>query len=225
MVRKNNDHQLKKTVSWFHNRHSSYECSSSSSLQYESSNHQVMSEVSDVSIMNESPPSERKPSQSDINFSQQETQSSQVEINPLQQETKPPQQEVQSSQSETKLPQSEIKSPQSEAQSSQSEIKPLQQETKPPQPETKPPQPGTKSKTKHVTSKMEFDNSVRIIEILRGEKYSFSRYVICRPQSHISTLGILTHLPYEYYPAIRLYNNSNVLIRFVDILFSISVIT
>ena len=149
-----------------------------------------MSEVSDVSIMNESPPSERKPSQSDINFSQQETQSSQVEINPLQQETKPPQQEVQSSQSETK-----------------------------------PPQPGTKSKTKHVTSKMKFDNSVRIIEILRGEKYSFSRYVICRPQSHISTLGILTHLPYEYYPAIRLYNNSNVLIRFVDILFSISVIT
>ena len=72
---------------------------------------------------------------------------------------------------------------------------------------------------------MKFDNSVRIIEILRGEKYSFSRYVICRPQSHISTLGILTHLPYEYYPAIRLYNNSNVLIRFVDILFSISVIT
>lgn len=170
-----------------------------------------MSEVSDVSIMNESPPSERKPSQSDINFSQQETQSSQVEINPLQQETKPPQQEVQSSQSETKLP--------------QSEIKPLQQETKPHQPETKPPQPGTKSKTKHVTSKMKFDNSVRIIEILRGEKYSFSRYVICRPQSHISTLGILTHLPYEYYPAIQLYNNSNVLIRFVDILFSISVIT
>ena len=216
VVRKNNDYQLKKTVSWFHNRHSSYESSSSSSLQYESSNHQVMSEVSDVSMMNESPPSEKKSSQLDIKSPQQETK-------PPQPETKPPQREVLSSQSETKPPQSEIKSP-PEVQSSQSEIKPLQQETKP-QPETKPPQPGTKSKTKRVTSKMKFDNSVRIIEILRGEEYSFNRYVICRLQSHIGTLGILTHLPYEHYPAIRLYTNSNVLIRFVDILFTISVIT
>ena len=57
------------------------------------------------------------------------------------------------------------------------------------------------------------------------KRSSSNRHVIPRLQSHIGTLGILTHLPYEYYPAIRLYNNCNIPIRFVDILFYISVTT
>ena len=141
VVRKNSNHQLKRTISWFHDRHSSYESSPAPILQNESSDHQVMSEVSEVSIKNESPSTEKKSPQPEIKSSQPETQSSHPEI-------KPPQPEIKSSQSEVKTPQPEIQSS---------------------QPETKSPQPRTKSKTKRVTSQMKFDSSVRIIEILHGE--------------------------------------------------------